>query len=76
MAAITCELKWLKDLLLSLGVQHSKAMKLYCDGQSALYLAKNSVFHERTKHIEVDCHYLHDAIQDGTINPSHIPTTS
>ena len=44
MAAITCELKWLKGLLLSLGVQHPKATHLYCDSQSALYLAQNSFF--------------------------------
>ncbi|CAO2838098.1 unnamed protein product [Amaranthus hypochondriacus] len=74
MAAITCELKWLKGLLLSLGVRHPKAMNLYCDSQSALYLAQNPVFHERTKHIEVDCHFLRDSIQDGTTHPSHVPT--
>ncbi|CAO2835584.1 unnamed protein product [Amaranthus hypochondriacus] len=76
MAAVTCELKWLKGILLSLGVQHPKAMKLYCDSQSALHLAQNPVFHERTKHIEVDCHYLRDAIHDGTISPSHVPTNA
>ena len=43
MAAITCELKWLKGLLLSLGVQHSKAIKLFCDSQSALHIARNPV---------------------------------
>ncbi|RVW29739.1 Retrovirus-related Pol polyprotein from transposon RE2 [Vitis vinifera] len=53
MAAVTCELKWLKELLLSLGVHHPKAIKLFCDRQSALHMAKNPVFHERTKHIEV-----------------------
>ncbi|RVW71812.1 Retrovirus-related Pol polyprotein from transposon RE2 [Vitis vinifera] len=58
MAAVTCELKWLKGLLLSLGVHHPKAIKLFCDSQSALHMAKNPVFHERTKHIEVDCHFV------------------
>ncbi|CAO2830904.1 unnamed protein product [Amaranthus hypochondriacus] len=73
MAAATCELKWLKGLLLSLGIRHPRAMNLYCDSQSALFLAQNPVFHERTKHIEVDCDFLRDAIQDGTIRPSHVP---
>lgn len=76
MAALTCELKWLKGLLDSLGVSHPRAMNLHCDNQSALYLAQNPVFHERTKHIEVDCHFLRDAILDCTISPSYVPTTS
>ena len=75
MAAITCELKWLKALLLSLGVHHKKAIPLFCDSQSALHIAKNPVFHERTKHIEVDCHFVRDAIQDDIISPFYVHTT-
>ncbi|RVW73137.1 Retrovirus-related Pol polyprotein from transposon RE2 [Vitis vinifera] len=76
MAAVTCELKWLKGLLLSLGVHHPKAIKLFCDSQSALHMAKNPVFHERTKHIEVDCHFVRDAITDGLIAPSYVSTVT
>ena len=74
MAAVTSELKWLNALLVSLGVTHSPAMRLYCDSQSAIYIAQNPVFHERTKHIEVDCHYVCDAIRDGIISTSHVFT--
>ncbi|GKE13220.1 retrovirus-related pol polyprotein from transposon TNT 1-94 [Tanacetum coccineum] len=74
MATITCELKWLKALLLSLGVSHSRPMKLYCDSQAALHIAANPVFHERTKHIEVDCHFIRDEILRGTIRPTYVPT--
>ena len=76
MEAVTCELKWLKGLLLSLGVHHPKAIKLFCDSQSTLHMAKNPVFHERTKHIEVDCHFVRDAITDGLIAPSYVPTVT
>lgn len=74
MAAVTSELKWLKALLRSMGIAHSSAMDVFCDSQSALYIAQNPVFHERTKHIEVDCHYVRDAIQEGVISTNHVPT--
>ncbi|XP_026394546.1 uncharacterized protein LOC113289229 [Papaver somniferum] len=75
MAAATCELKWLKKLLGDLGVHHPHGMHLLCDSQSALYIAQNPVFHERTKHIEVDCHLVRDAIMQKIITPSYTPTT-
>ncbi|GAA0156439.1 transmembrane signal receptor [Lithospermum erythrorhizon] len=76
LTALTCELKWLKGLLMGLGVSSIDAVPVYCDSQSALHLAHNPVFHERSKHIEVDCHFVQDAIQDGTIVASYVSTTS
>ena len=75
MAITTCELKWLKQLLCDLGVSHSKGMRLYCDSQSALHIAQNPVFHERTKHIEADCHFVRDAVMAGTVCPLSVSTS-
>ncbi|GAA0143892.1 transmembrane signal receptor [Lithospermum erythrorhizon] len=76
MAVVTCELKWLKGLLACFGVDHTGSMELFCDSQSALHLAHNPVFHERTKHIEIDCHFLLDAVLAGVIRMSHVSTTN
>ena len=72
MASTTCELIWLKALLRDLGVKIQRPMKLYCDNQAAIHIASNPVFHERTKHIEVDCHFIRGKIQDGTIITEHV----
>ena len=67
MAVTTCELKWLKSLLSSLGILHSRPMHLYCDSQSALHIVRNPVFHERTKHIGADCHFVSDELISGIL---------
>ena len=54
----TSELLWLRWLLKNLGVSTSSATPLYCDNQSAIHITHNDVFHEWTKHIEIDCHFI------------------
>ncbi|CAL9217107.1 unnamed protein product, partial [Arabidopsis halleri] len=56
MSVITKELIWLSALLKALKVPFTLPAYLYCDNTAALHIANNSVFHERTKHIEFDCH--------------------
>ena len=58
MALTTCELIWLKELLQELRFGKDGQMTLVCDNQVALHIASNQVFHEKTKHIEVDCHFI------------------
>ncbi|MCH81656.1 hypothetical protein A2U01_0002447 [Trifolium medium] len=67
LAAATCELQWILYLLKDLQVQCIKIQVIYCDNQSALHIAANLVFHERTKHLEIDCHLVREKLQAGVL---------
>jgi len=74
MAFLTQELTWLKRLLHDLGISHPQPMTIFSDSRFAIALSANPVQHECTKHIEVDCHYIRDAILSGLIATSHVPS--
>jgi hypothetical protein len=74
MAVTTCEIVWLRWLLADMGVDVSQPTPLHCDNKSAMQIAKNSVFHERTKHIEIDCHFTRQHLQLGTISLPFVPS--
>ncbi|XP_038698058.1 uncharacterized mitochondrial protein AtMg00810-like [Tripterygium wilfordii] len=66
MAGTCCEITWLRALLRDLFLPLSGPSVMHCDNQAALHIAANPVFHERTRHIEIDCHFIPDKILDGT----------
>ncbi|RVW47430.1 Retrovirus-related Pol polyprotein from transposon RE2 [Vitis vinifera] len=72
MTLATCELIWLRHLLQELRFGKDEQMKLICDNQAALHIASNPVFHERTKHIEVDCHFIREKIASGCVATSFV----
>ena len=74
MATVTSEIVWLIALLGTFGHIHKEPTFLYCDNKAALHIAANLVFHERTKHIEIDCHFMREKNQDGVIKTFHVPT--
>ncbi|KAJ9539533.1 hypothetical protein OSB04_032266 [Centaurea solstitialis] len=71
MAQTTCELIWLHNVLGEIGLSQSKPMNLWCDNKAAVHI---QVFHEKTKHIEVDCHFTWEKLEDGTISTPHVRT--
>jgi len=76
MAALTCEVQWLHTLFTELNITFHKPTSLYCDNRSAVYLAHNPIFHERTKHIEIDCHLIREKIELGLIKLFPISSTA
>jgi len=72
MALATCELVWLKQLLKELQFGDVNQMTLICDNQVALHISSNPVFHERTKHIEIDCHFIREKIISGDIKTEFV----
>ena len=75
MTLATCELIWLKQLLQELRFGKDGQMTLVCDNQAALHIASNSIFHERTKHIEMDCHFIREKIASGCMTISFVNTS-
>ena len=75
MAQTACEMVWLCLLLSEFGFPVQIPMLMHCDNQAAIFIANNSAFHEHTKHIEVDCHYIRDLVVKGIISTSYVPST-
>ena len=74
MAAGVCELLWVKIILEDLKIQWTGPMKLYCDNKSAINIAHNPVQHDRTKHIEIDRHFIKEKLDSGLICTPYVPT--
>ncbi|XP_023924662.1 uncharacterized mitochondrial protein AtMg00810-like [Quercus suber] len=67
MAITVFEMTWSLALLKDLVIYHPQPALLFCDNQAAIYIGENLVFHERNKHIEVDCHVVRDKVQDNVV---------
>ncbi|GJS25842.1 cysteine-rich receptor-like protein kinase 8 [Tanacetum coccineum] len=62
------------NLLKDLGIKYLGPVDFKCDNQAAIYIAANPIFHVRTKHIEVDCHYVRNQVKPGIVKPSYVPS--
>ncbi|GKA87994.1 ribonuclease H-like domain-containing protein [Tanacetum coccineum] len=72
-ANVVVETCWLKNLLRELHTPLSSATLVYCDNVSAVYLSSNPVQHHRTKHIEIDIHFVSDLVAAGQVRVLHVP---
>ncbi|XP_070037295.1 secreted RxLR effector protein 161-like [Nicotiana tomentosiformis] len=74
MAATVAEVTWLVGLFGKLGVTVNTHMQVFCDSKAAIQIAAHPIFHERTKHFDIDCHSVRGKIQAGQIQTQHIGT--
>ncbi|XP_066373439.1 uncharacterized mitochondrial protein AtMg00810-like [Miscanthus floridulus] len=73
-ANVAVECIWLQQLLGELHCGINKAMVVFCDNVSAAYMSSNPVHHKRTKHIELDIHFVRERVQLGELRVLHVPT--
>ena len=72
MAHIACQLMWLRNLLKEFGITIKTPLVMYCDNQAATYIASHPIFHEKTKHIEIDCHFIREVVMTEEIVSPYI----
>jgi hypothetical protein len=70
------EATWLRQLLLELQSPPSRYTLVYCNNISVVYLSNNLVQHQRTKHVEIDLHFVREKVAIGQVRVLHVPTTS
>ncbi|GKC06844.1 ribonuclease H-like domain-containing protein [Tanacetum coccineum] len=73
-ANVVAETCWLNNLLCELHTPLSSVTLVYCDNASAVYLSCNPVQHQRTKHIEIDIHFVRDLVASGEVRVLHVPS--
>ncbi|XP_019244601.1 PREDICTED: uncharacterized protein LOC109224480 [Nicotiana attenuata] len=74
MASIMVELTWIHGLPEELGMQVYLPKELYCDNKVAIQIASNPMYHEGTKDIEIDCHFIREKLQQGMIKAPYVPS--
>nr|GFB63009.1 ribonuclease H-like domain-containing protein [Tanacetum cinerariifolium] len=79
-ANVVAETSWIRNLLrelhtpLSIATLVYCATLIYCDNVSVVYMSANPVQHQRTKHIEIDIHFVRDKVATGHVRVLHVPS--
>ena len=74
LSSTSSEISWLQSLFSEFNIVKLPTSVLWCDNQSAGDLARNPVFHSKSKHIELDVHYIRDKVLKGELNIKYIPS--
>ncbi|XP_019200286.1 PREDICTED: uncharacterized protein LOC109193915 [Ipomoea nil] len=74
LADICAEVIWITSLLHEIRVTGISVPKLWCDNLGATYMCANPIFHARTKHVEIDYHFVRDKVAIGEIQVNLIST--
>ena len=75
MASTVVEVSWIIGLFRELDMPIVLPIVIYSDSTAAIQIRSNSVFHEWTKHIDIDCHFIREKVQRGHISIQHLATT-
>ncbi|GJZ26365.1 uncharacterized mitochondrial protein-like protein [Tanacetum coccineum] len=75
MASTVSEILWMWWLLKELNINLNEPTPLFCENQAARHIANNLVFHERTKHVEIDCYFVQERVESQDIQPLRIHTS-
>lgn len=73
---ITAEVTWISILMSDLKIHRIGLAEIHCNNKAAIHIANNPVLHERTKHIEIDCHFVQEKLQQKLISLQHVRSSN
>ncbi|GKC55974.1 hypothetical protein Tco_1083572 [Tanacetum coccineum] len=76
LASVTSEVIWILKILKDLQCENLLPVKLFCDSNSAIKIAVNPVFHEKTKHLEIDLHFVREKILNSVVKTMEVDSAN